>query len=96
VREYLLPPLVSLKVNMTGKKKAIVQVTALTITCGLIFWHAVYWHSTGMYRQMLDWLPTGKAYLTVLYNLGLMLVTGTVLAFLVDAIATLITLKKRG
>jgi len=75
---------------MSKRKKAAIAVAALSILCGLIIWHAVHWHSTGMYLEMFKWLRTGRGYITVLYNLGLMLVLGTVLGFLMDKITDLI------
>ena len=74
---------------MSKRKKAAIWVVALSIVCGLIIWHVVRWHSTGMYLELFEWLQTGKGYLTVLYNLGLMLVLGTVLGFLMEKITDL-------
>jgi len=77
-----------------GKRKgAAIQVATLSIISGLIIWHAVHWHSTGMYLEMFNWLQIGRGYITVLYNLGLMLVLGAVLAFLMDRITDLIGYK---
>jgi len=81
------------------KTKAAIWLSILSVTCGLIIWHAIYWHSTGMYLEMFKWLQTGRGYITVLYNLGLMLVTGAVLGFLIGKIAGLIRqfqTKRRG
>ena len=75
---------------MSKRKKAAIAVAALSILCGLIIWHAVQWHFTGVYLEMFSWIGTDKAYVTVLYNLGLMLVLGTVLGFLMDKITDLI------
>ena len=77
-----------------GKRKvAAIQVATLSIISGLIIWHAVHWHSTGMYLEMFKWLQIGRGYITVLYNLGLMLVLGAVLAFLMERITDLIGYK---
>ncbi len=75
---------------MSKRKKAAIQVTILLSVCGLIIWHAIHWHSAGMYLEMFRWLQTGKGYVTVLYNLGLMLVGGTALSLLMERIAELI------
>jgi len=75
---------------MSKGKKAAIQVTILLSVCGLIIWHAIHWHSAGMYLEMFRWLQTGKGYVTVLYNLGLMLVGGTALSLLMERIAELI------
>jgi len=75
---------------MTKRRRAAIWVAVLSITCGLILWHVVYWHSTGMYLEMFKWLQTGTGYLTVLYNLGLMLAIGALSGFLMEKIADLI------
>lgn len=75
---------------MSKRKKDVIWVTVLSVICGLIIWHAVQWHSTGMYLEMLNWAGTDKAYITVAYNLGLMLVLGAVLGFLMEKITNLI------
>lgn len=72
------------------KRKAAIWVAALAIVCGLIIWHAVQWHLNGMYLEMFGWLGTGRGYLTVLYNLGLMLALGAALGFLMEQITDLI------
>jgi hypothetical protein len=74
-----------------GKKtKTIIYLAALAIICGLIIWHTVQWHLNGMYLEMFGWLGTGRGYLTVLYNLGLLVVLGTALGFLMEQITDLI------
>ena len=75
---------------MGKKTRAATWVVALSIICGLIVWHAVYWHSTGMYLEMFDWIERGKGYVTVLYNLGLMLVVAAVLGFLIEKLTELL------
>ena len=39
-----------------------------------------------MYLEMFHWSQTGRAYITVLYNLGLMLVSGATLGLLMEKI----------
>ena len=75
---------------MGKKKKAALQLVILVSVSGLIVWHAVNWHSTGMYLEMFNWLQTGRGYITVLYNLGLMLVLGAVLGLLMEKITDLL------
>lgn len=75
---------------MSKRKKDTIWVAVLSIAAGLIIWHAVYWHSTGMYLEMFQRLQTGKGYITVLYNLGVMLVMGIVLGSLSVKITDLI------
>jgi len=75
---------------MGKRKRAAIWVAALSIICGSIIWHVVYWHSTGMYLEMFNWVGTDKTYITVLYNLGVMLVLGAALGFLMEKITDLI------
>ena len=74
---------------MSKKKKNVIWVTVLSVICGLMFWHVVGWHSAEIYLEMLNWTGTGKVYITVAYNLGLMLVFGAVLGFLMERITNL-------
>ena len=75
---------------MTRRIRAAIWVVALSVISGLIIRHVVNWHSTGMYLEMFEWLQAGRGYLTVLYNLGLMLVVGVVIGFLMEKIASLL------
>ena len=75
---------------MSKRKRAAVWVAALAIVCGLVIWHAVHWHSTGRYLEMFGWIGTDRAYATVLYNLGLMVLLGTVLGILMHKITDLL------
>lgn len=79
---------------MSKRKKAVIQVAILLPVCGLIIWHVVHWHSTGIYLEMFKWLETGRGHITVLYNLGLMLVLGITLGFLMERITDLIGYAK--
>jgi hypothetical protein len=72
------------------KRRAAIYLGAFSIICGGIVWHAVLWHLNGMYLEMFGWLETGKGYLTVIYNLGLMLALGAALGLLMEKIADLI------
>ncbi len=80
---------------MSKRKRVATCVAALSIICGLIIWHIVHWYTTGMYVEMFNWVGTEKAYMTVLYNLGLMLVLGAVLGFLMEKITDLIGYEVR-
>ena len=75
---------------MSRRKKAALWVVALFIIFGLIIWHIVYWQSSGMYLEMFKWLETGRGYITMFYNLGLMLALGALLGFLMEKITDLI------
>ena len=74
---------------MNRKKKDVIWIVVLLIPCGLIVWHAVRWHVTGVYMEMFHWLKTENGYLTALYNLGLMLISGLILANLMTKFADL-------
>ena len=65
-------------------------VAVLAVVCGLIVWHTIHWYTAGIHLEMFTWVGTDKAYMTVLYNLGLMLVLGAVLSFLMEKVADLI------
>ena len=75
---------------MSKRKKNAIWLVVLSIACGLVIWHAVYWYSTEFYLKMFEWLQTGRSYLTVLYNLGLTLVLGVLLGFMMIKITDLI------
>jgi len=75
---------------MGKRNKDALWVAILSVVCGLIIWHVVYWQSTGMYREMFDWIGTDKTYVVVLYNLGLMSGFGFILGFLMRKITDLI------
>lgn len=78
---------------MRKRKRAAIWVVFLSVICGLVIWHVVYWHSTGMYLEMVSWLESGKGYLIVLYNLALMMVTGALLGILMEKVTELIGYK---
>jgi len=79
-----------------GKRRtAAISIAALSIVCGLIIWHAVQWHLNGMHLEMFERLETGRSYITVLYNLGLMLALGISLGLLMDRITDLIGFEIR-
>jgi len=75
---------------MSKRKKAAISVAALFIICALIVWHVVQWHSAGIYLEMFSWIGTEKAYITVVYNLGLTLLLGAILGVLMEKITDLL------
>lgn len=75
---------------MVQRNKSAIYLTVLAMLCGLLIWHAINWYALGKYDEMYGWLDNGKAYLTVLYNLGLMLVIGLLLGFLMVKMVELI------
>ena len=83
-------------INMNQRKKAAIQLVVLFLICVLITWHVVYWHLTGIHLEMFQWLHTGRTGITVLYNLGLMLVLGITLGFLMERTVDVISYKAGG
>ena len=75
---------------MSRRKRATVWVVVLSVFCGFIIWHVVHWHNMGSYLEMLNWTRTGRAYATVLYNLGLMVLSGVSLGLLMNEITTML------
>ncbi len=91
-----------MKKRMSGKnvtknerKKAAIWVTALSIICGFIIWHIIDWYSAGTYDRLLDLVEEGKAYLSILYNLGLMTLLSFILGLLSGKIADLVGYEQR-
>ena len=63
-------------------------MTAATLA---IIVHVIVWHANGTYTRMYEMAAEGKAYLSILYNLGLVLITAGILAFLIETIMSLVT-----
>jgi uncharacterized membrane protein len=70
-------------------KKLILHIITLSSVLGLIIWHTVVWHNNGTHETMLAWIGTEKVYLLILYNLALMLITGTLLGIMMGKITGL-------
>ena len=68
---------------------------ALSILCALIIWHIIHWYSTGMYIKLFDWIGEDRAYLTVLYNLGSIILLSVTLGLLMGKITDLLSHEKR-
>lgn len=75
---------------MSKRKKDALWLVVLSIACGLVIWHTIYSYSNEFYLEMFQWLTTGRGYLTVLYNLGLMLALGLLLGFMMIKVTDLI------
>lgn len=80
---------------MSERRQAALWVSILSIIIALIVWHVIDWHSRGMYLEMFQWLLTNGGYITVAYNLGLMLALGAALGLLMEKIADLAGYKVR-
>jgi cell division protein FtsX len=75
---------------MSKRTKDVTWVAVLSVICGLLILHVIHWHYTGMYLELFEWVQTSKGYITVFYNLGLMLGLGAVLGFLMKKITDLV------
>ena len=75
---------------MNERIRIVIQIVALLTICAFVIWSVVYFHSNGIYPRMRQWLEMDKGYITVLYNLALMVITGTVLGILMERITRLL------
>ncbi len=80
---------------MDERKKTAIWVLILSTILVLIVWHVIDWHSRGTYLEMFKWSQAGRGYLVALYNLGLMLILGGLLGFLMSKITDLVGYKVR-
>ena len=67
------------------------SIIGLSIALGLIVWHTVLWNNNGTHEAMISWAGSLKAYLAVLYNLALMLVTSALLGTLMGKITEMVS-----
>ena len=81
--------------NISKRKKAAIWVVALSVLCGFIIWHIIHWYSTGMYIKLFDWIGENRAYLTVLYNLGSVILLSITLGLLMCKITDLLGCEYR-
>ena len=75
---------------MSSRIKAILWVVILSGIIGVVIGHMITWNNNGTHVEMFLWPGTGKGYLTVLYNLALMLVTGVMLGMLMNIVGSMI------
>lgn len=75
---------------MSRRRRDAVWVAILSMLSALAVWHAFHWLSLGMHREMLGWIGTERAYMLVLYNLGLMLWLGLALGLLMKRLTDLV------
>lgn len=67
---------------MRSRRKALIQALLLAIALAVVIGHTVYCHVEGEHAALFEDVREGEDLLPVLYNLGLMLVTGTLLGLL--------------
>ena len=75
---------------MTKRKKALIWLIILAGFIALIIWHTVRWHEVGMYARIFDRLKTGKSYIAVIYNVGLMGALGILLGLFMENLTRVI------
>jgi high-affinity Fe2+/Pb2+ permease len=68
--------------GVRSRRKAVIQALALALVLAVIIGHTVYWHIEGEHAALFKDAQEGEDLLPVIYNLGLMLVTGTLLGLL--------------
>jgi hypothetical protein len=78
--------------KISKRREDIALTVGLSVICGFTIWHVAHWHSIGIYLEMSKWVHTERAYIVVLYNLGLMLLLGAILGFLMEKITDLFSL----
>ena len=68
----------------------IIWSIVLSVITMVIIVHVIVWHANGTYTRMYETAAEGKSYLSVLYNLGLVIISAGVPAFLIEKIMNLI------
>lgn len=71
---------------MSHKKRVTIKLFLILLVLGLIIWHVVSWYLNGKYQEMLDWANYGQGYLTIIYDLGIIIILGLTLGFLAENI----------
>ena len=67
---------------MKRRRKAAIEALILAVVAGLIIGLAIYMHAGGQDARLFEHKEEGERVLAVLYNLGLMLATGTIIGLL--------------
>lgn len=65
-----------------SRRKALIQAFFLALALAAVIGHAVYWHVEGELAALYRDAQGGRDLFPVLYNLALMLVTGSLLGLL--------------
>jgi hypothetical protein len=82
-----------LGISMRTKIKLTIELVFLVLVIGLLTWHVISWQSSGRYWEMLQWVKSGKGYLTALYDLGIIIVIGVTLSLTIDRLTSLLSSK---
>jgi len=75
---------------MNSRTKNFLWVVVVSGAIGAVIGHMIAWNSNGTHVDMFLWPETGKGYLTALYNLALILVSGVLLGTLMDRVGSLL------
>jgi hypothetical protein len=71
---------------MQNRRQLYLQLSFLMTILGLIIWSVIWFQEKDVYEQLFQWLGTSKEYITVIYNLILMTMSGFVLSMIMDRI----------
>jgi|WetSurMetagenome_2_1015567.scaffolds.fasta_scaffold442256_2 hypothetical protein len=81
------------KKYMKRYRKHLSIVLLLALVCAGLLWHIQSFQDNGRYAEMNDWIGTSKTALTVVYDIGLMLLLAGALGLLFSRIVNLIIKK---
>ena len=65
-------------------------MVATSVAMGVVIWHMITWNNNGTHVEMFLWPETGKGYLTALYNLAIIPVSGVLLGILMERVSRLL------
>jgi len=72
-------------------RRSIAALAGLVAVFGLLLWHVISWHTNGTYLELYSWIGTGKQYLSILYNLGIILTLAITLSSMIEVTTKLIS-----
>ena len=79
---------------MSKARRDAPALAGLVVIFGFLAWHVINWHSNGTYLELYSWIGTGKQYLTILYNLGIILALAFLLSSMIETTTRLISNSK--
>jgi len=77
-----------------SRGKTTIRIIVLSVACAGIIWHVIHAHDTGIHARMYDMIAEGKGWISVLYNIGLVTLTATLLGLLMSSITGLLTTRR--
>ena len=78
---------------MKRYRKDLIIVLLLALVCTCLLWHIQGFQDNGRYAEMSAWIGTSKTALTVVYDIGLMLLFAGALGLLFSRIIDIIDKK---